>query len=63
MTFGRAGTWIVVRDLQKLQTTPSYAGAIQAAFNSTLHIDFNGAQRKDPFPDLGEVVIAIGARP
>lgn len=63
MTFGIAGTWIVVRDLNKLLKEPSYAGSIQATLRNVLNINFDGQQRKDPFPDLGEVVIAIGSHP
>ena len=63
MTFGERGAWIVVRDLAKLGITPNPAGAIQGAFRDILRIQFDGQQRKDPFPDLGEVVIAIGAKP
>jgi hypothetical protein len=63
MTFGVRGAWIVVRDIQPLKTAPSAVGAIQSAFRDILHIEFDGVQRKAPFPDLGEVVIAIGAKP
>lgn len=62
MTFETPGQWIVVRDLATLQAAPNAIGAMQAAFRDVLHLDFNGVQRKDPFPDLGEVVIAIGAK-
>jgi hypothetical protein len=37
-------------------------GLIQAAFREFLHLDFIGVQRQEPFPDLGEVVIVIGAK-
>jgi hypothetical protein len=62
MGFSERGQWIVVRDLPKLETAPNAIGAIQSAFRDILNLDFNGVQRKDPFPDLGEVVIAIGAK-
>jgi len=63
MSFGIAGAWIVVRDLAKLSEAPNPAGAIQAAFRQICGIEMDGQQRQDPFPDLGEVVIAIGAKP
>jgi hypothetical protein len=63
MTFGERGAWIVVRDLQRYKTTPTAIGAIQGAFRDILHVQLDGSQRTDPFPDLGEVVIAIGAKP
>jgi hypothetical protein len=58
-----AGAWIVARDLAKLQREPNAVGAIQNAFRDICGIFMDGTQRKDPFPDLGEVVIAIGAKP
>jgi hypothetical protein len=63
MSFGNTGAWIVVRDLAKLNKVPNPAGAIQAAFRQVCGIEMNGQQRQDPFPDLAEVVIAIGAKP
>jgi hypothetical protein len=63
LSFGERGAWIVVRDLAKLSSTPNSVGAIQHAFQVALNILFDGTQRKDPFPDLGEVVVAIGAKP
>jgi hypothetical protein len=62
-SFGEAGAWIVVRDLQQYKSVPNAIGAVQAAFRQILHIELNGVQRADPFPDLGEVVVAIGAKP
>src|SRR5262249_33888417 len=63
LSFGERGAWIVVRDINRFGTTPNAIGAIQAAFRNVLHIELDGVQRKDPFPDLGEAVIAIGAKP
>lgn len=63
MSFGAPGAWIVVRDLARLQGTPNAVGAIQTAFRDIAGISFDGQQRKDPFPDLGETVIAIGPKP
>jgi hypothetical protein len=63
MTFGERGAWIVVRDLPRLNAVPSAIGAMQGAFRDILHIQFDGAERKDPFPDLGEFAVAIGAKP
>lgn len=63
LSFGIPGAWIVVRDLAKLRTTPNPIGAIQGAFRDICGITLDGQQRTDPFPDLGEVVIAIGAKP
>jgi hypothetical protein len=63
MGFGIPGAWIVVRDFERLKHEPSAAGAIQVAFREICGISFDGAQRKDPFPDIGETVIAIGAQP
>ncbi len=62
-SFGERGAWIVVRDLAKLNSAPNAVGAIQFAFKTALNILFDGAERKESFPDLGEVVIAIGAKP
>jgi hypothetical protein len=56
------GAWIVARDLARLQREPNAVGAIQNAFRDICGIFMDGTQRKDPFPDLGEVVIAIGAK-
>ena len=63
MTFGERGAWIVVRDLERLRMAPSAIGLVQGALRDILHIQFSGEQRKDPFPDLGEAVVAIGAKP
>jgi hypothetical protein len=62
LSFGTPGQWIVVRDLKTFQSTPNAIGAIQGAFRDILHIEFDGVQRKDPWPDLGEVVIAVGRK-
>jgi hypothetical protein len=57
------GAWIVARDLARLQKEPNAVGAIQNAFRDICGIFMDGIQRKDPFPDLGEVVIAVGVKP
>jgi hypothetical protein len=53
LSFGEKGAWIVVRDIEHFNKTPTAVGAVQGAFRDILHIEFNGVQRKDPFPDLG----------
>jgi len=58
-----AGAWIVARDLARLQREPNAVGAIQNAFRDICGIFMDGIERKDPFPDLGEVVIAVGVKP
>jgi hypothetical protein len=35
----------------------------QGAFRQICGIEMDGQQRQDSFPDLAEVVIAIGAKP
>jgi hypothetical protein len=62
--FGVPGQWIVVRDLKKLQSEPSWVGAVQAALTDSLGLEFDGRQMDSTFkPEFGEVLIAIGAKP
>ena len=63
LSFGEKGAWIVVRDLKAAATTRTAIGAVQDTFWKILRIQMSGVQRTDPFPDLGEIVIAIGAKP
>ena len=58
-----AGAWIVARDLARLQREPNAVGAIQNGFRDICGVFMDGIQRKDPFPDMGDVVIAIGTKP
>jgi hypothetical protein len=61
-TFGNKGQWIVVANLGKYSGKPSAVGAIQGAFRDILKLEFPGNQKDPSWPDLGEVVIAIGAK-
>jgi hypothetical protein len=60
--FGERGAWIVVRDLEKVKTSPTAIGAVQGAFRDILHIQFDGGERKEGYPDV-DVTIAVGAKP
>jgi hypothetical protein len=60
--FGERGAWIAVRDLEKVKAAPSAIGAVQGAFRDILHIQFDGGERKEGYPDV-DVTIAIGAKP
>ena len=63
-SFGMSGQWIVARDLKKFQNGPSWVGAVQAALNTVLGLNFDGQQMDDTFkPEFGEVSIVIGAKP
>lgn len=63
-SFGTSGQWILVRDLHKWQTGPSYVGAIQEGLKAILHLDFEGHQMDATFSESwGDVAIAIGSRP
>jgi hypothetical protein len=62
-SFTFEGQWIVVRDLDKWNKSPSYLGDIQASLRSVLHIEFDGQQMNDTYPkEWGDVGIAIGAK-
>lgn len=63
LSFKEKGAWIVVRDLKATQASPTAIGAVQKAFGDIVHVQLDGVQRVDPFPDLGEFVIAIGPKP
>jgi hypothetical protein len=63
MSFSVRGAWIVVRDLTKFDHIRTAIGTVQSAFRRVLDIELAGQQRKDSFPDLGEIVIAIGPKP
>jgi len=50
--------------LKKYQTERSWVGDVQAAFNSTIGVNFDGQQMDSTIrPEYGEVSIAIGAKP
>jgi hypothetical protein len=62
---GIPGQWILVRDLKKYETAPSWVGELQAALNNTSRFYFNG-QQMDPAmkPEIfGDISIAVGAKP
>ena len=62
--FGSSGQWIVVRDLKKYQNTQSWLGSVQAALNNNTGVYFDGVQADSTWkPELGEVSIAVGAKP
>lgn len=63
--FGISGQWIMVRDLKKYQNTRSWIGSIQAALdNNNSGVNFDGQQMDSTWkPEMGEVCIAIGAKP
>jgi hypothetical protein len=60
--FGERGAWIAVKDFEKLKTSPSAIGAVQGAFRDILHIQFDGGERKEGWPDV-DTTVAIGAKP
>jgi hypothetical protein len=63
-SFGIPGQWILVKDLQKWQSEPSYVGFIQAGLKSVLQLDFEARQMDGSFSDnWGDVAIAIGSQP
>lgn len=62
MGFKVKGAWIVVRDFAAASATPNALGAVQAAFRNVLHIELDGKQRTEGFPDE-DAVIAIGPKP
>jgi hypothetical protein len=63
-SFGMSGQAILARDLEKFQTGPSWVGAVQAALNTSLGLNFEGRQMDASFkPEFGEVSIIIAAKP
>jgi hypothetical protein len=63
-SFGTQGQWLLVRDLKKWQTEPSYVGSIQRGLRTVLHLNFEGQQMDASFAEIwGDVAIAIGAQP
>lgn len=62
--FGLSGQWIMLRDLTKFQTAPSWVGGVQTDLKNSLGLLFDGQQMNSTFkPELGDVLIAIGAKP